>query len=50
MYLPGLKSVSKTTDSVVRWLGYNHNDAPAEGSFYDCQNICFTATVNQRTI
>ena len=39
MYLPGLKSVSKTTDSVVRWLGYNHNDAPAEGSFYDCQNI-----------
>lgn len=39
MYLPGLKSVSKTSESVVRWLGYNHNDAPAEGSFYDCQNI-----------
>lgn len=39
MYLPGLKSVSKTTDSVVRWLGYNHNDAATEGSFYDCQNV-----------
>lgn len=39
MYLPALKSVSKRTESVVRWLGYNQNDAPAEGSFYDCQNI-----------
>ena len=39
MFLPALKSVTKKTESVVRWLGYNHNDAPAEGSFYDCQNI-----------
>ena len=39
MYLPGLKSVSKKTESVVRWLGYNHNDAAAEGSFYDCRNM-----------
>lgn len=39
MYLPELKTVRKSTEQVVRWLGYNHVDAPAEGSFYDCQNV-----------
>lgn len=36
---PRRAAMTKSTEQTVRWLGYNHTDTPAEGSFYDCRNI-----------
>ena len=39
MLLPKLKSLRKSRELTERFLGYQHIELPAEGAFYDAENI-----------